>query len=71
MAELTNDTGIRTPQQIANDGGKKGPRVKLVNEITGEDVQKDWEKTHGKLDVPAYQRRGNKRRTGREPFSSS
>ncbi len=70
MAELTNETGIRTPQQIAQDGGKQGPKVKLPKERTGEDAQREFEQTHGNLNVPAYLREGRKR-TGREKFSEN
>ena len=60
----------RTPQQIAADGGQKGPKVPLLpKEITGDDVLKQWEKKHGSTDIPAYKRHGTKRKTGREAFS--
>ncbi len=65
--KLTLDKPIRTPLEIAQDGGKKVVR----SGRTGETALKAWEKKYGSLDVPAYKRSGIKRRTGHEKFSEN
>ncbi len=66
----TDINPIRTPPQIATDGGHKGATVTRKGR-TGEQAQADWEQEHGSLDVPAYKRQKGKgkRQTGREAFS--
>ena len=59
---------IRTPQEIASDGGHAGAKI-TKQPRSGEQAQHDWDKTHGKLSVPSYLRQPKKKLTGREPFS--
>lgn len=60
---------IRTPEEIARDGGNVGKPVRLIRERTGEDALKEWEKEHGNTNIPAYRRKGY--RTGREAFTDN
>lgn len=64
------DKQNRSADEIARDGGRKGATV-IRTGRTGDEAIREWEKKHGKIDVPAYQRRGKKRRTGFERFSTN
>lgn len=57
---------VRSPEEIARDGGNKGKPVRLIRERTGDDALAEWEKEHGNTDIPTYLRKGY--RTGRERF---
>lgn len=60
---------IRTPEEIARDGGHKEKPIRLIRERTGEDALAEWEKEHGDTDIPTYRRKGY--RTGWERFSDN
>lgn len=60
---------VRTPAEIARDGGHKEKPIRLIRERTGEDALKEWEKDHGNINIPTYRRKGF--RTGREAFTDN
>ena len=61
---------MRTRRQIEHDGGHAGARI-VRKGRTGEEAIREYEKDHGKLDIPAYKRRGNRRHMDRERFSDN
>lgn len=48
--------------QIDQFGGRHIPGTRIINHMqTGEDIQENWEKDHGDLDIPTFKRnRDNK-----------
>lgn len=60
----------RNAEEIARDGGRKGATI-VRKGRSGEQAIQEWEKKNGNINIPAYQRRGTKRKTGYERFSTN
>lgn len=65
MGEQLDKTPKITPipkPQIDRAGGRNIPGTRIINHMrTGEDIQEEWEKDHGDLDIPTYERNKDKK----------
>lgn len=65
MAEINEPPKIPDPSTLDRNGGyRHGKTVQQGPWRSGEDVMKDWEKTHGNIEESALERKKRRRETG-------